>query len=150
MRERSRRLRRRSDDSESESLYLSGVTEVEIQEYLVKKAQRKAIKVAKKLKTHIVSGYLNDSNPFGDSKLNEKFVWKKKIERDVFQGILFSFKSERKRQRERMVEIEKVKKRRQERVLEKARYEEEMEILARERARAEFQDWEKKRTRVSS
>lgn len=31
-----------------------------------------ALKVAKKLKTHTVSGYSNDSNPFGDSNLNEK------------------------------------------------------------------------------
>lgn len=30
------------------------------------------MKVAKKLKTHTVSGYSNDSNPFGDSNLNEK------------------------------------------------------------------------------
>jgi hypothetical protein len=31
-----------------------------------------ALKVAKKLKTNTVSGYSNDSNPFGDSNLNEK------------------------------------------------------------------------------
>ncbi|KAI9083587.1 hypothetical protein K1719_034529 [Acacia pycnantha] len=106
-----------------------------------------AMKVAKKLKTHTVSGYSNDSNPFGDANLNEIFVWRKKIERDVSQGIQldsFSVKAEKKRQRERMAEIEKVKKRREERALEKARHEEEMAILARERARAEFQDWEKK------
>ncbi|KAJ1382234.1 Cactin, central domain [Sesbania bispinosa] len=114
---------------------------------MAKKAQRKAMKVAKKLKTNTVSGYSNDSNPFGDSNLNEKFVWRKKIERDVSQGVpidSFSVKAEKKRQRERMAEIEKVKKRREERALEKARHEEEMALLARERARAEFQDWEKK------
>lgn len=33
-----------------------------------------AMKVAKKLKTNTVSGYSNDSNPFGDSNLNEKYV----------------------------------------------------------------------------
>ncbi|KAL2566224.1 hypothetical protein AAZV13_19G152400 [Glycine max] len=105
------------------------------------------MKVAKKLKTSTVSGYSNDSNPFGDSNLNEKFVWRKKIERDVSQGVsieAFSKKAEKKKQRERMAEIEKVKKRREERALEKARHEEEMALLARERARAEFQDWEKK------
>lgn len=123
------------------------VTEEEISEYLAKKAQKKALRVAKKLKTQTVSGYSNDSNPFGDSNLNEKFVWRKKIERDVTQGVsleAFSVKSEKKRQRERMAEIEKVKKRREERALEKAQHEEEMALLARERARAEFQDWEKK------
>lgn len=123
------------------------ITEEEIAEYLGKKAQRKAMKAAKKLKTQSMSGYSNDSNPFGDSNLNEKFVWRKKIERDVSQGVpldMFSVKAEKKKQIERMAEIEKVKKRREERALEKAQHEEEMAILARERARAEFQDWEKK------
>ncbi|KAK4359531.1 hypothetical protein RND71_021760 [Anisodus tanguticus] len=123
------------------------VTEEQINDYLAKKAQRKASKVAKKLKSQTVSGYSNDSNPFGDSSLNEKFVWRKKIERDVSHGVpleTFSIKSEKKRQRERMAEIEKVKKRREERAIEKAHHEEEMALLARERARAEFQDWEKK------
>lgn len=32
----------------------------------------KAMKIAKKLKTPTVSGYSNDSNPFGDTNLNEK------------------------------------------------------------------------------
>ncbi|KAJ7972291.1 cactin [Quillaja saponaria] len=123
------------------------ITEDEIAEYLAKKAQKKATRVAKKLRSQTVSGYSNDSNPFGDSNLNEKFVWRKKIERDVTQGVsldMFSVKAEKKRQRERMAEIEKVKKRREERALEKAQHEEEMALLARERARAEFQDWEKK------
>ncbi|KAK9280254.1 hypothetical protein L1049_013942 [Liquidambar formosana] len=123
------------------------ITEEEIAEYVAKKAQKKALRVAKKLKTPTVSGYSNDSNPFGDSNLNEKFVWRKKIERDVAQGVpldMFSEKAEKKRHRERMAEIEKVKKRREERAIEKAQHEEEMAMLARERARAEFQDWEKK------
>ncbi|KAL6133512.1 hypothetical protein ACLB2K_065747 [Fragaria x ananassa] len=123
------------------------VTEDEIAEYLAKKAQKKAARVAKKLKSKTVSGYSNDSNPFGDSNLNETFVWRKKIERDVSHGVpldTFSVKAEKQRQRERMAEVEKVKKRREERALEKAQHEEEMALLARERARAEFQDWEKK------
>ncbi|TXG46776.1 hypothetical protein EZV62_026070 [Acer yangbiense] len=113
------------------------VTEEEIAEYLAKKVER----VAKKLKTRL-SGYSNDSNPFGDSNLKERFVWRKKIERDVTQGVdmLFSVKAEKKRQRE----FEKVKKKREERALEKTQHEEEMAVLARERDRAEFQDWEKK------
>ncbi|KAI5395786.1 cactin [Lathyrus oleraceus] len=157
---RSRRRRSRHDSGSDSSSDGSGsdkggrkrkssrkITEEEIAQYLAKKAQRKALKVAKKLKTRTVSGYSNDSNPFGDSNLNEKFVWRKKIERDVGQGVPideFSVKAEKKRQRERMAEIEKVKKRREERALEKARHEEEMALLARERARAEFQDWEKR------
>ncbi|KAJ0963163.1 hypothetical protein J5N97_028285 [Dioscorea zingiberensis] len=96
------------------------ITEEEIMEYMTKKAQKKAI--------------------------DHGFVWRKKIERDISQGqpVEMSVKAEKKRQRERMEEIEKVKKRREERALEKARHEEEMALLARERAKAEFQDWEKK------
>ncbi|KAI6675727.1 hypothetical protein NL676_003633 [Syzygium grande] len=157
----SRRSRRRSssrrDDSDgsggsggsgSEGRRSSRViTEEEIEAYKAKRAQKKAMRVAKKLKSQSVAGYSNASNPFGDSNLNEKFVWKKKIERDVSLGAdldMFSIKAEKKRQKERMAEIEKVKKRREERALEKAQHEEEMAMLARERARAEFQDWEKK------
>ncbi|CAL9779282.1 unnamed protein product [Musa acuminata subsp. burmannicoides] len=122
------------------------ITDEEVLEYMAKKAQKKALKVAKKLKANAVSGYSNDSNPFGDSNLTEKFVWRKKIEHDITQGVPLdiSVKAEKKRQRERMAEIEKVKKRREERAIEKAQHEEEMAMLARERARAEFQDWEKK------
>ncbi|OIW11319.1 hypothetical protein TanjilG_20468 [Lupinus angustifolius] len=149
-----RRSRRRDSDSSDDSddggkkrKSGSEITEDDINQYKAKKAQRRALKVAKKLKTNTVSGYSNDSNPFGDSNLNEKFVWRKKIERDVSQGVSideYSVKSEKRRQSERMAEIEKVKKRRDERALEKAQREEEMALLARERARAEFQDWEKK------
>lgn len=148
----SSRRSRRDSDSDKKKKSSRTITDEEITQYMAKKAQSKATKVAKKLKTSTVSGYSNDSNPFGDSNLNEKFVWRKKIERDVSQGVsidTFSVKAEKKRQRERMAEIEKVKKRREERALEKARHEEEMALLARERARAEFQDWEKKRRGVS-
>lgn len=162
------RRRRHSDDSSSESSSDSDhrsskprsdesskrkrkrkITDDDMTEYLAKKAQKKAMKVAKKLKSSSrdVAGYSNDSNPFGDSNLNENFVWRKKIERDVSQGVPldeFSLKAEKKRQRERKAEIEKVKKRREERAIEKAQREEEMALLARERARAEFHDWEKK------
>lgn len=140
-------MEKKKKKKDRESSSSKKFTEEEIMEYLAKKAQKKAAKVAKKLKTQKVSGYSNDSNPFGDSNLNEKFVWRKKIERDVLQGMPLedlSVKSEKKRQRERMEEIEKVKKRREERAIEKAQHEEEMAMLARERARAEFQDWEKK------
>ncbi|XP_059296461.1 splicing factor Cactin-like [Lycium ferocissimum] len=153
-----RRSRSRNHDSSSDShdderepkkTKKTKITDEEIALYLAKKAQKKAMKVAKKLKStqKQVSGYSNDSNPFGDSNLNENFVWRKKIERDVTRGVPldnFSIKAEKQRQKERMAEIEKVKKRREERAIEKAQREEELQLLARERARAEFQDWEKK------
>lgn len=138
--------RRRTSTSSNKKKKSKKISEEEIADYLAKKAQKKAMKVAKKLKNNVY-GYANDSNPFGDSNLNEKFVWRKKIERDVTQGVpldMFSVKAEKKKQKQRMAEIEKVKKRREERAIEKAQHEEEMALLARERARAEFQDWEKK------
>nr|GMD33377.1 cactin [Ipomoea batatas] len=119
-----------------------------IAEYMAKKAERRLKKAAKKLNAkQKLSSYSNDSNPFGDSNLNEKFIWEKKIHRDISRGVpleSFSLKAEKERQKERIAEIEKVKKRREERAIEKAQREEEMAMLARERARAEFQDWEKK------
>ncbi|KAK6246549.1 hypothetical protein SCA6_009639 [Theobroma cacao] len=48
------------------------ITEEEVAEYMAKKAQKKALRAAKKLKAQTVLGYSNDSNPFGDSNLNEK------------------------------------------------------------------------------
>eukprot|EP00897_Mesotaenium_endlicherianum_P008564 jgi/Mesen1/7736/ME000407S06954 len=149
---RSKRRRHRTPD-ESDSGSDSGgdspkYTSEQLKEYLAKKAQKKALKVAKKLKQGAVSGYTNDSNPFGDTNLTETFVWRKKIEKDVKEGMVdardFSVKSEKLRLKNRMSEIEKVKKRREERLQEKMQHEEEMALLARERARAEFQDWEKK------
>uniref|UniRef100_A0A1J3K151 Splicing factor Cactin n=1 Tax=Noccaea caerulescens TaxID=107243 RepID=A0A1J3K151_NOCCA len=136
-----RKSKKRSSSRKSEP------SEEEIKEYMAKKAQKKALRAAKKLKTQSVSGYSNDSNPFGDSNLTETFVWRKKIEKDVHHGVPleeFSVKAEKRRIKERMTEVEKVKKSREERAVEKARHEEEMALLARERARAEFQDWEKK------
>ena len=38
------------------------------------KSDIQALKVARKLKAEAPSGYSNDSNPFGDSNLTEKFV----------------------------------------------------------------------------
>ncbi|XP_057445464.1 splicing factor Cactin-like isoform X1 [Lotus japonicus] len=121
--ERKRRTNRRSGVAEDEIL-------------------KKAMRVVKKLKTK--SGYSNDSNPFGDSNLNDKFLWLKKVERDLSLGVAFSIKGEKERQRVRKMEIEKQKKRKQHKAMEKAQHEEQMALLARARARAEFQDWEQK------
>ncbi|CAN8314624.1 unnamed protein product [Cochlearia groenlandica] len=142
--------RRRSSSNRSKKRSSSNKSlpsEEDIKDYMSKKAQKKALRASKKLKTQSVSGYSNDSNPFGDSNLTEAFVWRKKIEKDVHHGVHldeFSVKAEKRRRGERMTEVEKVKKRREERAVQKAQHEEEMALLARERARAEFHDWEKK------
>ncbi|KAI3969052.1 hypothetical protein MKW92_021685 [Papaver armeniacum] len=116
--------------------------------YRVKKAQKRASRAAKKLKSEsLSSGYSNDSNQFGDSNLYEQFVWEKKIARDVLQGMHIdanSAKYLKEKHKQNMVEIKKIKKRKEESVIKKARREEESAMLARERERAKNQDLEKK------
>ncbi|KAI3917925.1 hypothetical protein MKW98_000159 [Papaver atlanticum] len=123
------------------------ITDEEIFKYIAKKAQKKTSRVAKKSKSEsFLSGYSNDSNPFGDSNLNEQFVWEKKIARDVLQGMHIDAISAiflKEKQKEKMAEIEKIKKSREESVIEKDRREEESAMLARERERAKNQDLEK-------
>ncbi|KAK1323611.1 hypothetical protein QJS10_CPA02g00431 [Acorus calamus] len=146
------RTRRVDSDRDDGRRRKREIKEEDIIEYMAKKAQKKAMKNAKKLKSQPISGYSNDSNPFGDSNLNEQFLWRKKLERDISQGQVpdMSTKAEKKRHRERMAEIEKVKKRREERAIERLNGRKNrkrfgnLAMLARERARAEFQDWEKK------
>ncbi|GAQ80274.1 hypothetical protein KFL_000500270 [Klebsormidium nitens] len=149
---RARKRRDRESEEESEDSEGGGgrrkVTQEEIEVYLKKKAEKKAKKLAAKMKTSTVAGYTDESNPFGDANLTERFVWRKKIEKHIAAGEdpkdLLSVKAEKRRIAERMAEIEKVKKRREEREKEKAQREEEQALLARERARAEFDDFEKK------
>ncbi|CDP04749.1 unnamed protein product [Coffea canephora] len=117
-----------------------------IADYLARKVEKKRAKVAREWRSkYSVDG---SSKRFGDSHINEVFVWRKKIERDVMEGRIeanmLSSKAERKRQIERFGEVEKLKKRREERDIAKRKREEEMALLARERARSEVQEWEKK------
>ena len=51
-------------------------------------------------------GYTDQDNPFGDSKVNERFVWGKKIEKQIQSGVDvkdLTAKAERRRQEERLV-----------------------------------------------
>ena len=43
-----------------------------------RRAEKKARKMAKRKADETVAGYTNDSNPFGDTQLSERFVWKKR------------------------------------------------------------------------
>lgn len=92
-------------------------------------------------------GYTDEDNPFHDPRLSERFVWGKKIEKQLEEGARvkeLTAKAETKRYRERMDEIEKVKRRREEREREKAAIAEELELIQRERAMAEAVDLERK------
>jgi hypothetical protein len=67
-----------------------------------------AKKVAQHLKKHKMTGtgYTNDDNPFGDANLTERFVWGKKIEKEISSGRdvrEMTARAEAKRQAERLV-----------------------------------------------
>lgn len=60
------------------------------------------------MKKHKVTGidYTDNDNPFGDSNLTERFVWGKKIERELASGRdvrEMTAKAEMRRQAERLV-----------------------------------------------
>mmetsp|Transcript_16090 Transcript_16090/g.41105 ORF Transcript_16090/g.41105 Transcript_16090/m.41105 type:complete len:678 (+) Transcript_16090:112-2145(+) len=114
-----------------------------------RRAEKLAKKVAKQLKKEkgAVAGYTDEENPFGDTQLSDKFVWNKKLEKQIQEGTdvrEFSAAAERLRQEERVAEIEKVKKRRHEREEEKARMEEELAFIERQRSLADASQLEKK------
>ncbi|KAF8073139.1 hypothetical protein HT031_000800 [Scenedesmus sp. PABB004] len=76
-----------------------------------------------------------------------KFVWGKKIERDLMAGKdvrEFTAAATQRKHEERMAEIEKVQKRREEKELEKERMEEELALLQRQRLAAEAVEQEQK------
>jgi len=92
------------------------------------------------------SGYRDEENPFGDNRLSERFVWGKKIEKEIKQGASvksLTASAQAKRDRERMDEIEKVKMQREQREAERLAIAEELEMVQRERARAEAVELEK-------
>lgn len=69
-----------------------------------------AKKVAQHLKKHKVTGidYTDNDNPFGDSNLTERFVWGKKIEKELASGRdvrEMTAKAEMRRQAERLVSL---------------------------------------------
>eukprot|EP01023_Acetabularia_acetabulum_P051193 TRINITY_DN5637_c0_g1_i2.p1 TRINITY_DN5637_c0_g1~~TRINITY_DN5637_c0_g1_i2.p1 ORF type:complete len:699 (-),score=138.29 TRINITY_DN5637_c0_g1_i2:132-2015(-) len=84
----------------------------------------------------------SSQNPFNDANIGERFVWRKKVQQELEQGIplqQFSASAEQDRQRARMEEWEKVKLRREKRELEKAQQQEELSQVQRDRAAAEAQ-----------
>ena len=87
------------------------------------------------------------ANPFGDDKLTERFVWRKKIEKSLMDGVDpkdLGLTAEKRRHEQRLLEIEKVKKQREQREVEKMEKELEREVLQREEALIEAVELEKK------
>eukprot|EP00887_Chlorella_sp_A99_P001190 scaffold14.g1190.t1 len=115
--------------------------------------RRRAAKLAKKVAQHLQkhstggAGYSNEDNPFGDTNLTERFVWGKKIEKQLAEGVdvrELTARAEARRHAERLEEIEKVKKRREQREAEREAMQAELEMIQRERALAEAVELEKK------
>jgi|688.fasta_scaffold1627837_1 hypothetical protein len=74
----------------------------------------------KKDKIKSICGYTNDDNPFGDSELTKKFVWKKKDESSSSHASRVERKSESERKQEAELRIVELKRRREEREAERA------------------------------
>jgi len=89
-----------------------------------------------------VLGYTNEENPFGDTKLTERFVWKKKQQVLKEKGLIQNNKE--KNDEDLVKELLKAKESRILREKEKREAEEERERLARERERSTYHEWEKK------
>eukprot|EP00927_Polykrikos_kofoidii_P042129 TRINITY_DN35992_c0_g1_i1.p1 TRINITY_DN35992_c0_g1~~TRINITY_DN35992_c0_g1_i1.p1 ORF type:complete len:677 (-),score=121.41 TRINITY_DN35992_c0_g1_i1:286-2316(-) len=88
-------------------------------------------------------GYNNDSNPFGDSTLTDKFVWKKKNEYLAAAGLYRGSSKDQEidRIQSKIVEIHQVKKRRDEREVERKLLEQQRLEHDRDRHDEEFGEW---------
>ncbi|CAH8856422.1 unnamed protein product [Trichobilharzia szidati] len=89
-------------------------------------------------------GYTNEDNPFGDHRLSESFVWKRKLER---QGLSHLSKEElqvlqKKKMEENKIELEAVRRRRIEREREREQHEKEMEMMQRDKEAEYYRSWE--------
>eukprot|EP01017_Pseudomicrothorax_dubius_P014453 TRINITY_DN16879_c0_g1_i1.p1 TRINITY_DN16879_c0_g1~~TRINITY_DN16879_c0_g1_i1.p1 ORF type:complete len:165 (-),score=44.57 TRINITY_DN16879_c0_g1_i1:34-528(-) len=82
-------------------------------------------------------GYTNDSNPFGDAALTQKFVWDKKVD----QHQKGDREEQQKKQEELLKEIEEARRRRALREAEKSIIEEERERTSREREQEAYEIW---------
>jgi hypothetical protein len=74
----------------------------------------------KKDKIKSICGYTNDDNPFGDSELTKKFVWKKKDDLASSHSSKGERKSDVDRKQEAELRITELKRRREEREAERA------------------------------
>eukprot|EP00916_Digyalum_oweni_P000143 GHVL01000205.1.p1 GENE.GHVL01000205.1~~GHVL01000205.1.p1 ORF type:complete len:595 (+),score=175.41 GHVL01000205.1:27-1811(+) len=89
-------------------------------------------------------GYTKESNPFGDTNLNEHFVWKKKEQYLQAAGHSkgpASRSSLLDATSQKMSEIEAVKKRREDRLLEERQLDEQRQVLLREKEQENYDDW---------
>eukprot|EP00041_Stephanoeca_diplocostata_P025740 m.681666 g.681666 ORF g.681666 m.681666 type:complete len:749 (-) comp22812_c0_seq8:255-2501(-) len=129
---------------EKEKLKQTETAEEKIQRRLAKKAAKAAIK-EKKLEEERkkFAGYTNNDNPFGDTNLDARFVWHKKREQGVKQGLSVEEQERRAKQLriENQIELEKVKRKREEKERELEALEEEKRLAQQEKEDDLFRDW---------
>ncbi|CAK0908712.1 unnamed protein product, partial [Prorocentrum cordatum] len=110
--------------------------------------QSKGVNVKKARKELFASelGYKDESNPFGDATLTEKFTWKKKNEYLQAAGLFkkSSVEQDISRMETKVREIHAVKKRRDEREVERELLEKQRAEHDRERHDEEFDEWKSK------
>ncbi|KAG5178455.1 cactus-binding C-terminus of cactin protein-domain-containing protein [Tribonema minus] len=107
--------------------------------------QRAARKAAsKQTGTAARFGYSNDSNPFGDSNLEEQFTWRKKLDKEGTDPAAVTKKQLRDAHQAKLEEIEKVRKRREESEKEKEEFERLKAEEARLREQQQYGDWQRK------
>ena len=139
--------RKRKRDSDKDKKLLQKMLETK-EEKRARRLKKKADKETRRQKKQeqMLGGYTNSSNPFGDSNLTERFVWKLKREKDMEKGINpdeLDSRRERERLEELQRDLEKAKKRRQEREAERELWEAERLRMAREREGQNYEDWER-------
>ena len=142
-----KRSRREPSSSYSSSSDSSDSDSENSEEQRRHRAAKMTKKLAARLKQGEIAGYTDNVNPFGDANLTERFVWHKKIEKSLVNGVdpkELGLKAEKRRHEERLKEIEKVKMQREQRDRERMEKEEEREIMQREEALIEAVELEKK------
>uniref|UniRef100_A0A915L2N2 Splicing factor cactin central domain-containing protein n=1 Tax=Romanomermis culicivorax TaxID=13658 RepID=A0A915L2N2_ROMCU len=86
-------------------------------------------------------GYTNVDNPFGDNKLLETFVWKKKLEKDGLSDLPATEVEQiaRRKLEANKQELDKMRRRREEREAQKA----DIEMMMRDRESQQYAEWSK-------
>lgn len=97
---------------EKERLKQTETAEEKVERRLAKKAAKAAMKekLAEEERRKF-AGYTNNDNPFGDTNLDARFVWHKKQEQGVKQGLTLEEQERRAKQLriENQIELEKVR-----------------------------------------
>ncbi|KAJ1735750.1 hypothetical protein LPJ61_000402 [Coemansia biformis] len=93
-----------------------------------------------------VGGYKSTDNPFNDSALGKKFVWKKKVEQDKAKWMdpAERAEAEQRRKEEADRELDGLRKRRELREIEREQRDQEMARQRREQEQEKLGDWERR------